>query len=101
MLLDGSGSMASAGVDKLIAAKQGLETLIDKLNANTRVGLIAFDDEQRVIIPPTTDKARVKQEIESFTIRPEKSRYTRLYQAVEFSLKEADKQRDQERVGDL
>ena len=89
VLLDGSGSMASAGVDKLIAAKQGLETLIDKLNANTRVGLIAFDDEQRVIIAPTTDKERLKQEIESFTIRPEKSRYTRLYEAVEVALEEA------------
>jgi Mg-chelatase subunit ChlD len=91
VLLDGSGSMSSARVDKLSAAKRGLETLIDKLKPNARVGLISFDEEQRVIIEPTTDKARVKQEVERFTIRPEKSRFTRLYDAVEFGLTEAAK----------
>jgi Mg-chelatase subunit ChlD len=92
VLLDGSGSMVTTtGVDKLDAAKQGLETLIDKLNANTRVGLIAFDEEQRVVIAPTTDKAKVKQEIENFSTRPGKSRYTRLYEAVDYGLKEAMK----------
>ncbi len=88
VLLDGSGSMAVAGIDKLSAAKQGLKTLIDKLKANDRVGLIAFDEEPRVIITPTTDKARVKQEIESFKIRPEQSRFTRLYDAIDFALRE-------------
>jgi hypothetical protein len=89
VLLDGSGSMVGSGVDKLTAAKQSLETLIDKLNANTPVGLIVFDEEPRVIIAPTTDKTKIKQEIESFTIRPDKSRYTRLYEAVKHGLQQA------------
>ena len=88
VLLDGSGSM-TRGVNKLSAAKQGLQTLIDKLNPNARVGLMAFDEGHRVVIPPTTDKATIKQAIENFTIRPEESRYTRLYDAVEAGLQEA------------
>jgi Mg-chelatase subunit ChlD len=89
VLLDGSGSMAGSGVNKLAAAKQSLKTLIDKLDANERVGLIAFDEEQRLIIPMTADKERVKQEIDGFTIRKDKSRYTRLYDAVEYGLEQA------------
>ena len=89
VLLDGSGSMAGAGVDKLTAAKRSLKTVIDQLDANERVGLIAFDEEQRVIIAPTADKEKVKQEIDNFTIRKDKSRYTRLYEAVRFGLAQA------------
>lgn len=89
VLLDVSGSMATAGVNKLSAAKQGIKTFVDYLDANDKVGLIAFDDELRLILPPTTDKARVKQEVEALTIRPEKSKYTRLYDAVDFGLARA------------
>ena len=88
VLLDGSGSM-TAGVNKLGAAKQGIKTFIDNIDATDKVGLIVFDEEPRVILPPTTDKERVKQEVESFTIRPEKSKYTRLYDAVEYGLARA------------
>ena len=90
VLLDGSGSMAAQGVDKLSAAKQGLKTLIDNLDANDRVGLITFDEEPRVITEPTADKELVKREIDNFTIRKEQSRYTRLYDAVDFGLKQAN-----------
>ncbi|HEU4768513.1 MAG TPA: VWA domain-containing protein [Pyrinomonadaceae bacterium] len=90
VLLDGSGSMVAGGVDKLSAAKQGLNTLIDNLDAGDRVGLIVFDEEPRVLLSATSDKARVKQEIQNFTIRKEKSRFTRLYDAVDFGLRRAD-----------
>jgi len=89
VLLDGSGSMAGSGVDKLTAAKQSLKTLVDKLDANERVGLIAFDEEPRLIVSPTSDKEMVKREIDTFTIRKDKSRYTRLYEAVKFGLTQA------------
>jgi Mg-chelatase subunit ChlD len=89
VLLDGSGSMEAAGVDKLKAAKQSLKTLVDKLDANQKVGLIVFDEEQRLIVSPTTDKEKVKQEIDNLTIRKDKSRFTRLYKAVEVGLEQA------------
>jgi Mg-chelatase subunit ChlD len=89
VLLDGSGSMRGSGVDKLTAAKQGLKTLVDKLDANQRVGLIAFDEEPRLIVSPTADKEKVKQEIGNFVIRKDKSRFTRLYDAVQFGLEQA------------
>lgn len=89
VLLDGSGSMAGSGVDKLTAAKQSLKTLVDKLDANERVGLIVFDEEPRLLSSPTTDKDQVKREIDSFTIRKDKSRFTRLYEAVRVGLEKA------------
>lgn len=89
VLLDGSGSMEAAGVNKLTAAKQGLKTLVDRLEANQRVGLIVFDEEQRLIVSPTSDKEKVKQEIDNLTIRKDKSRFTRLYKAVEVGLEQA------------
>ncbi|HEU4713676.1 MAG TPA: VWA domain-containing protein [Pyrinomonadaceae bacterium] len=90
LLLDGSGSMSAGGVDKLGAAKQGINTLIDNLDADDRVGLIVFDEEPRVLLNATADKARVKQEIQNFSIRKEKSRFTRLYDAVDYGLRRAD-----------
>ncbi len=89
VLLDGSGSMTAGGIDKLRAAKQGLKTLIDNLDAIDRVGLIVFDEEPRVLVNATADREKVKQEIENFTIRKEKSRFTRLYDAVDFGLQRA------------
>lgn len=89
LLLDGSGSMTMSRVNKLLAAKEALKTLIDNLGPADKVALVVFDEEARVLVPLTDDKELVKREIESFTIRKEKSRYTRLYDAVEFALNEA------------
>ena len=92
VLLDGSGSMEATGVDKFKAAKQGLKTLVDRLDAHQRVGLIVFDEEQRLIVSPTSDKEKVKQEIDKLTIRRDKSGFTRLYDAVDYGLKQATNQ---------
>lgn len=86
LLLDGSGSMSSGAIDKLLAAKQALKTLIDSLGPADRVALVVFDEESRTLAPVTTDKDLVRKEIESFSIRKDKSRYTRLYDAVDASL---------------
>ena len=89
VLLDGSGSMEASGVDKLKAAKQGLKTLVDRLDANQRIGLAVFDEEQRLVVAPTNDKQAVKQAIDDLTIRKDKSRFTRLYDAVKLGLEQA------------
>ncbi|HEY6802063.1 MAG TPA: VWA domain-containing protein [Pyrinomonadaceae bacterium] len=89
VLLDASGSMSGHGVDKLRAAKEGLSTLIDNLRPNDRVGLIVFDEEPRTILPVTADKELIKREIANFQLRKDKSKFTRLYDAVDHGLKEA------------
>jgi len=89
LLLDGSGSMSNANIDKLSAAKEALKTLIDNLGSGDRVALVVFDEEPRLLLPATTDKDAVKREIDNFTIRKDKSRYTMLYDAVDFALQQA------------
>ena len=89
ILLDGSGSMAGAGVDKLRAAKEALKLFVDSIGPKDRVGLMVFDEEVRLVIPPTTDKEALKRDIEAFQIRKERSRFTRLYHAVEEGIKQA------------
>jgi Mg-chelatase subunit ChlD len=93
LLLDGSGSMTMGNVNKLRAAKQALMTLIDNLGPTDRIALVVFDDEPRVLVPVTADKEVLKKAIEDFTIRKEHSRYTMLYDAVDFALREAQQNR--------
>jgi hypothetical protein len=89
ILLDGSGSMVGVGVDKLRAAKEGLKLFVDSIGPKDRVGLMVFDEEVRLVIPPTTDKEALKRDIDAFQIRKDRSRFTRLYQAVESGIREA------------
>jgi Mg-chelatase subunit ChlD len=91
VLLDASGSMAGYGVDKLRAAKEGLNTLIDNLDHDDKVSIAVFDEEPRTILPLTADKETVKREIANFQLRPDKSKFTRLYDAVDYGLREAQK----------
>lgn len=92
LLLDGSGSMSGHGVEKLRAAVAALKTLINDLRPTDRVALAAFDQEPRMIVPLSADKQLILSEIENFKIRPERSKFTRLYGAVDFALVEAKKQ---------
>ncbi len=89
ILLDGSGSMAGAGVDKLRAAKEGLKLFVDGIGPRDRVGLMVFDEEVRLVIPPTSDKEGLKRDIDAFQIRKDRSRFTRLYEGVESGISEA------------
>lgn len=90
VLLDGSGSMAGFGVDKLRAAKEGLKLFVDSIGPKDRVGLMVFDEEVRLVIPPNSDREALKRDIDAFQIRKDRSRFTRLYQAVESGIKEAN-----------
>jgi Mg-chelatase subunit ChlD len=89
ILLDASGSMSGHGVDKLRAAKEGLAMLIDNLKPGDQVGLLVFDEKPRTVLPVTNDKELVKREIANFQLRPETSKFTRLYDAVDYALGEA------------
>jgi Ca-activated chloride channel homolog len=55
VVLDRSGSM---GGERLEAAKAALVRLVDRLDPGDRFGVVAFDDEVRVVVPagPLTDK---------------------------------------------
>lgn len=59
VVLDRSGSMSG---DRLQAAKQALVRLVDRLDPADRFGVVAFDDEVRVVVPagPVADKASVR-----------------------------------------
>ncbi len=48
VVLDRSGSM---GGERLEAAKQALVRLVDRLDSGDRFGVVAFDDEVRVVVP--------------------------------------------------
>lgn len=56
VVLDRSGSMAGGRID---VAREAIASLIDRLGPEDRFGLVAFDDEVRVVVParPLEDKA--------------------------------------------
>ena len=91
LLLDGSGSMVDShlGVNKLSAAKKALNTFIDSLGERDVAAFAAFDDSPRIITQPTSNKSVLHSDINNFTLRPGHSAYTRLYDAVDFALRQA------------
>lgn len=62
VVLDRSGSMAGP---PLAAAQRSLRALVDRLDADDRFGLVAFDDEVHVAVPagPVADKPALKAAI--------------------------------------
>jgi Ca-activated chloride channel family protein len=62
VVLDRSGSMDG---ERLQAAKQALVRLVDRLDAHDRFGVVAFDDEVRVVVPAGAlhDKVATQQAI--------------------------------------
>jgi Ca-activated chloride channel family protein len=59
VVLDRSGSMRGPRLD---AARRALAALVDRLGPGDRLGVVAFDDQVRVVLPagPLTDKAAAK-----------------------------------------
>ena len=59
VVLDRSGSMHGPRLD---AARRALAALVDRLGPGDRLGVVAFDDEVRVVLPagPLTDKTAAK-----------------------------------------
>jgi Ca-activated chloride channel family protein len=66
VVLDRSGSM---GGERLDAAKEALVRLVDRLEPTDRFGVVAFDDEVRVLVPAgaLTDKHAARHAIGSLT----------------------------------
>jgi Ca-activated chloride channel family protein len=64
IVLDRSGSMAG---ERLDAAKQALVRLVDRLDPADRLGVVAFDDDVRVVVPAgrLTGKAAARAAIEA------------------------------------
>lgn len=62
VVLDRSGSMSGA---RIAAARKALLSLVDRLDPRDRFGLVAFDDQVDVIVPPgpLNGKPAVKQAI--------------------------------------
>lgn len=65
LVVDVSGSMRAADVQptRLAAAKRAMETFVDRIPRELRVGLVSFSDEAQVIVPPTADRDLLEQGI--------------------------------------
>lgn len=68
VVLDRSGSMDG---ERLVAARQALCALVDRLDPRDRFGVVAFDDRVELVIPaaPVIDKAVIKTAIQGVTAR--------------------------------
>lgn len=66
VVLDRSGSMAG---DRLDGAKSALISLVDRLDPQDNLGIVAFDSQVQVTVPagPLKNKAAVKQAIAAIT----------------------------------
>ncbi len=62
LVLDTSGSMKG---DRIAAARRAAASFIDALPEGVSVGLVAFSDQARVVVAPTTDRAAVIGALES------------------------------------
>jgi Mg-chelatase subunit ChlD len=93
LLVDASGSMRDikTGFTKLDAAKRALKAFVSSLGANDVVALAAFDDEPYMLGAAKSNKTQIAEEIDLLDIRPAHFLHTRLYDAVDFALEEARK----------
>jgi Mg-chelatase subunit ChlD len=95
LVLDASWSMVGRGpqISKLGAARGALITFVEKLGPDDRVGFAVFDEAPRVLVQPTANRTVLNDAIAMFYPSAKTSRYTRLYDALEFAIGEAAKQR--------
>ena len=70
--IDTSGSMRADDVapNRLEAAKAAAVAFVDELPDTVNVGVVSFAGSSAVVAPPTTDHARVEQQIASLTPGP-------------------------------
>lgn len=92
LVIDLSRSMTGggSGVSKLAATKEAILSLIDSLAAADKVGVVAFDQSQRVVIEPTTNRQALKTAIRNLSAR---GGGTALYSAADFALRFAEANR--------
>ena len=69
LAMDISGSMRATDVSptRLDAAKAAAISFIDQLPAGVRVGVVAFASQSNVLVAPTTDRAQLKDAIDSLS----------------------------------
>lgn len=79
LAIDTSGSMQGA---PHMAALDAARRFIASVPPNIEVGLVTFADEARVVVRPTTDRARMKRAVDRLTALGE----TALYDAVSTSV---------------
>jgi Ca-activated chloride channel family protein len=67
LTMDVSRSMRATDVDpnRMTAAQQAATDFIEHLPKQFRVGLVAFSTEARLVVEPTTDRAKVRQALAS------------------------------------
>jgi Ca-activated chloride channel homolog len=71
LTMDVSGSMTATDVSpsRLAAAQQAASDFVDHLPAGVKVGLVAFSTAPRVVVEPTTDRAKVHEGITNLAAR--------------------------------
>ena len=74
LMLDTSGSTR----EKLDLIKAAALTFVDQLRPRDRVAVVAFEDEVNVLVPLTSDRARIREAIG----RLQTGQYTQVYEAV-------------------
>jgi Ca-activated chloride channel homolog len=72
LAFDTSVSMEATDVtpSRIVAAREAAHRFIEVVPAGVRVGLVAFDQAARVIIPPTTSKMVLDRAIDRLTLGP-------------------------------
>ena len=88
LAIDVSLSMNAEDVapNRLEAAQQAARQFADELPASINLGLVTFAGSATVLVPPTTDRARVKQAIDSIRLGP----YTAIGEGVFTALASLD-----------
>lgn len=79
LLIDVSGSMKGAGI---AAAQQAARTLVGAVAPDVEVGLVTFDDDARVVLAPTRDRAGLVTAVDRLTAQDE----TALYDGVALAM---------------
>jgi Ca-activated chloride channel family protein len=66
LVVDTSGSMRATDVKptRLAAAKNAMQSFLERAPDSLRVGIVSFSDEAQVIVPPTVDRKQLAQGID-------------------------------------
>ena len=99
LAFDTSISMEATDVapSRLVAAREAAHRFIEVVPAGVRVGLVAFDQAARVIIPPTTSKIVLDRAIDRLSLGPGTAIGEAIYTSLD--LLESDVPADAQDVG--